>query len=126
VIPLTPSLTPKEYRALAKKRHKYGTADASQRTYAGRVYDSAKEMRRAQELDILLQDETIQAWWPQITFKLTVNGQLICRYVADFKVLYFDGRVEYEEVKGFETKEWKLKYKLFRALYPNVTLVVIK
>lgn len=126
MIPLSPTLTPAEYRAMLKKPHKYGIADASNRTYAGRVYDSAKEMRRAQELDLLKMDGTIIDWWPQYRVPLVVNGKSVCVYVADFRVLYPDSHYELEEAKGFETKEWKLKYKLFRALYPKVKLVVIK
>lgn len=123
---LTPLLTPTEYRKMLKKPHKYGVADVSGRTYDGRVYDSAREMVRAQELDLLKMDGTVQAWWNQYRVPLVVNGKTVCVYVADFRVLYPDSHYELEEVKGCETREWKLKHKLFRALYPKVKLVVLK
>jgi hypothetical protein len=44
----------------------------------------------------------------------------------DFFVFYPDGTCEGIEIKGFETKEWKIKEKLIHAHYPWLTLKVIK
>lgn len=111
---------------MLKKRHKYGVAEVAQRTYAGRVYDSAREMVRARELDLLKMDGTVQAWWNQYRVPLVVNGKTVCAYVADFRILYEDGHYELEEIKGCATREWRIKEKLFRALFPKVKLVVLK
>lgn len=44
-------------------------------------------------------------------------------YVADFRVAYADGRVEVIDTKGFRTKEYRLKLKLFRQKYPDIVFV---
>jgi len=48
------------------------------------------------------------------------------RYRADFMVCGKDGRIWIEDVKGFETKEFKLKKKLFDDRYPWLELQIIK
>jgi ribosomal protein L37AE/L43A len=48
------------------------------------------------------------------------------RYIADFKVVYQDGRVEIEDVKGVETAEFRLKRKLFEAAFPELTIKVVR
>ena len=62
----------------------------------------------------------------QVRWPLIVGGVRICAYVADFRVVNNDGADELFETKGYETPEWKIKHKLFRALYPNVKLTVVK
>lgn len=44
-------------------------------------------------------------------------------YKADFRVTYRDGRVEVIDTKGFQTKEYKIKKKLFLKKYPNVNFI---
>ena len=46
------------------------------------------------------------------------------RYLCDFEVFYADGTVEFIDVKGFETKEFKLKKKLVETHYPFELKVV--
>lgn len=45
------------------------------------------------------------------------------RYVADFLVVWTDGTVSVEDVKGMETDVFKMKRKLFEAQYQNLTIV---
>lgn len=85
--------------------------------YKGRIYDSKKEAARAQELDILKRVGEIKSWSPQPEFKIEHRGVKICVYRADFKVIYTDGRIEYEDVKGFKTDMYRLKKKLVAAFY---------
>lgn len=85
--------------------------------YSGRTYDSKKEAKRAAELDILVRVGEITSWFPQPVFRITHNGVEICKYIADFKVVYPDGRVEYEDVKGVKTDIYRLKKKLVKAFY---------
>ena len=40
------------------------------------------------------------------------------KYVCDFLVFWKDGTVTFEEVKGFETPEYKIKKKIVESLYP--------
>ena len=52
-------------------------------------------------------------------YKLIVEGQLICTHKPDFTLNYND-RVEIVEYKGHPTPDFKLKMKLFVALYPHI------
>ena len=54
---------------------------------------------------------------PQPTIDLTVNGIKVCRYVADFYVVKQGGEVVIEDVKGVKTAAYRLKAKLFKALF---------
>lgn len=45
-------------------------------------------------------------------------------YKADFEVWYKDGRHEIIDIKGFQTKEFKLKAKMFDYKYPNLILII--
>jgi hypothetical protein len=58
----------------------------------------------------------------QVTFDLTINGQKICRYVAD--AVWFDTTTQQRIVadsKGISTPVFKLKKKLMKALL-NITV----
>ena len=51
-------------------------------------------------------------------FQLSVLGVLICKYTADFK--YFDvtsGETIIEDAKGFPTRDYKIRKKLFEVLF---------
>jgi hypothetical protein len=101
-------------------------AKKEDRTYKGVVYDSKSEMLRAFELDALKAAGKILDWERQWPFTLAVNGITICKFVVDFRVRETPGNVYYEEVKGWETPEYKLKLKLFKAIYQNVDYRIIK
>ena len=61
----------------------------------------------------------------QPKFRLEVNGKLVCVYIADFR--YFDPSTTtmiVEETKGYHTRDYKLKAKLFQALYPQFRYIV--
>ena len=107
---------PSRVRNVAKK---------SDRTYKGVVYDSKAEMLRAFELDALKAAGKIISWERQVPFVLSVRGIVICKFVVDFKVKERPGVEYYEEIKGWETPEYKLKLKLFRAIYQNVDYRII-
>jgi len=98
--------------------NKYGVAPVGQRTYNGVVYASKAEAVYASELDLRVKAREIKGWVRQRKFVLDVNGKHICNYIIDFEVFFMNGEFEFIEVKGHETPEWKLKFKLFEALYP--------
>lgn len=104
-------------------KNKYG---ATKQHYNGYSYDSKLEASYAQELDWLIKANEIERWERQFKLSLDVNGIHICNYYVDFKVYYIDGRIEYHEVKGYETDVWKMKWKLSHALYPDNNFVLIK
>lgn len=98
--------------------------------YNGCSYASKAEARHAATLDVLLRGGAIKGWTRQVPIPLSVNGRPVCRYVVDFRVEHLDGRIEWVEVKGHETPEFKLKRKLFEAAYlqdhPGETYSVIR
>jgi hypothetical protein len=101
-----PSLTVED----APKRSKYGNRRTE---YGGMVYDSQKEASRAVELDLLKRTGEVLCWMPHVVFPLSKGVS----YEADFVVVYTDWHVEVEDVKGFRTKEYRIKAKLFKEKY---------
>lgn len=110
-----------------KRGNKYG---AKSSIYNGISYHSKKEAGRAQELDLLKKAGEIKDWERQHKIDLKVNGYHICNYYIDFKVTHNNGDIELEEVKGFETEVWRLKWKLTEAILskenPEIKLTVIR
>lgn len=98
--------------------------------YNGRKYDSIREANHAEELDWRMKAGEIKEVIPQYRISLDVNGVHIANYYVDFKVILKDGGIEFHEVKGFATKDWQLKWKLFEALIDEIEkgaeLLVIK
>lgn len=97
----------------------------------GIVFDSIAEMNRYCELKLLQRGGIIENLQLQPTFilqdKFTKNGVTYraIKYKADF--MYQDnGKTIVEDVKGFKTKEFLIKQKLFEAKYKNLTLKLIK
>lgn len=83
--------------------------------YKGEKYHSKKEAEYAKKLDLLKKAKKIQGWDRQLPIPIIVNGEKICKYIMDFVVTKNDGKVQYIEVKGYETQVWKLKWKLLKA-----------
>lgn len=91
----------------------------------GIVFDSAAEARRWCELKLLEKAGEIRNLTRQITVPLVVNGQIICRLRPDFA--FFEGQKRvYADAKGFETRDWKLKWKLAKAIFPSIEWRVLK
>lgn len=105
--------------AKAKRtRSKYGNQVAE---YQGEKYQSRKEARYAKLLDTLKRavrpEERVVSWERQVPFEIVINGVKVCKYLADFKVLFADGRTEIIDVKGMRTDIYKLKKKLVQACH---------
>ncbi len=95
----------------------------------GIQYHSKKEASFAAELNLRLKAHDIAGWQRQIKIPLDVNGYHIADYFIDFVIEHNDRTREYIEIKGMELPVWRLKWKLFEALYgkePNTKLTVIK
>ena len=99
-----------------RKKAKYNNTKCE---YRGSTYHSKLEAKYAQDLDLRVKAKEILSWDRQVKIELDVNGYHICNYYIDFIARYPDGTVEYSEVKGLATEVWKLKWKLFEALYSN-------
>ena len=111
----------RRYRGFS--RQKYGNIPSE---YRGNIYDSKAERNYALFLDSEQRKGRIKGWQRQVHFPLIVNGKRIAEVIWDFQVEYPDGHFEIAEVKGYPTETFKLKEKLFRALYPNQRLKIIK
>ncbi len=90
-------------------------------------HDSKFEAGKAWELEMLKKAGEIKDFEEQKVLDLVVNGYVVCTYKIDFIIHHLDGVTEYCETKGYATDTWKLKWKLFEALYgdlPDVKLTV--
>ena len=99
----------------------------------GITFDSRAESQRYCELKLLERAGKIKDLSLQHKFELQPsfkkNGKTIRAivYVADF--VYFDlERMAHviEDVKGYKTKEYLLKKKMFEYKFPDLTIVEIK
>jgi hypothetical protein len=105
----------------ARNRSKYGVrtdaAGKAARTMDGILFSSKKEMKRYQDLKLLFHYGKIGSLELQPRFKLEVNGQLICTYVADFRYVDLSSmKIVIEDSKGFKTPDYRLKKKLMKAI----------
>jgi hypothetical protein len=95
-------------------------------------YDSKKEAKRAAELKLLLRAGEIKDLQEQVRFELqpafrTKDGEAIRKieYIADF--VYYDNRKQAlicEDSKGFQTKDFLLKKKMFQFRYRDIVFLL--
>lgn len=99
----------------------------------GVLFDSKKEANRYRELKLLERAGEITHLEVQPRFELQPkfekNGKKYRSiiYVADFAYCETasGSQMVVEDVKGFETKEFKIKRKIFEHNYPDLSLRVI-
>ena len=88
------------------------------------------EAAYAQELDLRVKAGDIKSWKRQVKIDLRAYGKHICNYYIDFVIKHNDETEEFLEIKGMETPEWRLKWKLFCAQMeeenPAAKLTVVK
>ena len=101
-------------------------------TIYGITFDSKREANRYCELRLLEMAGKIKYLRLQHQFVLQPpfrkNGKTIraITYVADF--VYYDlerSKIVVEDVKGFKTKEYLLKKKMFEYKFPDLTITEI-
>lgn len=114
-------MTPRRF-TVGRARSKF---NAQKTEYAGAMYDSAAEARYAAELDLKCRTRQILCWQRQVPIRLEVNGILICKIVADFKITEVDGSITFYEIKGCETPIWRLKRKLLKACHGDIKYLVL-
>jgi hypothetical protein len=68
----------------------------------------------------------IKSFRTQVRYALKVNGVTITSHIVDFEVMANDGNLEVHECKGFATREWRIKKKLFEQCYQNIPYIVVK
>ncbi len=85
----------------------------------GVTFDSKKEASRYQELKLLERAGEIVELDLQKTFRIEINGCLVCKYKADFCYMD-DGVYIVEDTKSEITRKnrvYRLKKKLMKAVY---------
>ena len=80
------------------------------------MFDSKLEAARYVDLKKLEEGGVISGLQCQVPFKIEVNDQLICKYLADFVYRDCDGKRVVEDVKGKKTPVYALKKKMMRAI----------
>lgn len=96
------------------KKSKYGNKKV---TYAGQIFDSIGERDRYFYLQEAERQGRIKDLKCQVRFPLDVNGLKVCAYIADFVYFLPDGHRIVEDYKGAITDVFRLKAKLFKAIY---------
>lgn len=87
--------------------------------YNSQRFRSQLEAKYAQELDWLVKAGEVKEWEYEsrrCKFKLEFYGYYIASYTIDFRVEYTNGDIKYVETKGFETRDFKLKWNTFQAI----------
>lgn len=132
-------------RSDGKKGNKH---NAKKTEYDGKVYHSGMEADYAAQLDLMKRAKQIRGWERQvkISFGVCPNCARITytdkcfhcphekpfhltNYYIDFVVDHFDNTEEFVEVKGQETADWRIKWKLLEAVYgkdEDYKLTIIK
>ena len=92
------------------------------------TFDSKKEAKRFDELLILAKQGIIKNLTLQPEFEIipTIKWEKVTlrkiKYIADFKYEK-DNKIIVEDVKGFKTKEYQLKKRLFLLQNPNLEFI---
>lgn len=121
-------MTPQDVPAAkkVKGRGRIRKSPKADRTMDGIVFDSIAEMSRYQELELLRAAGHIKDLELQPVFTFQINGRKIAKYIADFR--YFDTvrQVDViEDVKGHKDSVFRLKHKMFKAFFPELTLTLV-
>lgn len=93
------------------------------RTADGIVFASKREMGEYLNLKMLERAGILVSIALQPRFPLVVNGVKIATYVGDFYCIDKDGVGFLYDAKGMKTEVYRLKSKLFHALYPHLRIV---
>ena len=103
-----------DYKNYENKKQKKKTKYRSYKTSVdGHTFDSLKEAEYYQNLKLRLKSNDIKGFCLQPTFILAPG----LKYKADFITFNTDGTYEVIDVKGFKTKEYIAKKKVFEDKY---------
>jgi len=92
-------------------RHKY---HAKPQKVDEIYFDSKKEAKYYGQLKLLQKAGEIVFFLRQVPFHIGPG----ITYRLDFMEFWKNGDIKFVEIKGFETKEWKIKKKLVESLFP--------
>lgn len=96
-------------------------------------HDSKLEANYCNRLLAMKQKREIISYDVQVPIELNVNGVLVCKHIVDFMIQFpnkspfipLPYQTECHDTKGVKTKDWVIKHKLFKALYPDIKYVVV-
>lgn len=108
----------KEYNNKSTKKTKYR---ANKTSVDGHTFDSKKEANYYLELKLRLQSGDIKGFCLQPTFILAPG----LKYKADFIVFNNNNTTDVIDVKGYKTKEYIAKKKVFEEKY-NLKIIEIE
>ena len=111
----------KEIGLSSPQKRRNGKYNAVARTIDGIRFQSKLEANRYLELKLLQKAGEIIRFHRQVPFDLPGG----IRYICDFLIIWKDGKITYEDVKGFETRAFKDKKKMVEALYPGVVIILV-
>lgn len=80
-------------------------------------FASKREAARFGDLQNLQRAGEISELRRQVPYVLSVNGVQVTRYIADAVYKDSDGTIIVEDSKGVQTEAFKIKRKLFRAVF---------
>ena len=80
-------------------------------------FDSKREFLRFCVLRLMERSGEISGLARQVKYRIEVAGTHVCDYVADFTYTTRDGKFVVEDAKGFRTPEYRLKAKLYKAVF---------
>lgn len=113
----------KQTRREAKAEAQQHVADRPRSKYRNKktrvgalMFDSKLEAARYVDLVRLQEGGVISGLQCQVPFKIEVNDQLICKYIADFTYLDCDRKKIVEDAKGKKTPVYELKKKMMSAI----------
>ena len=82
-------------------------------------FDSKLEARYYGVLKLMQREGSVLFFLRQVPIHIKgENSSPNVKYVCDFQVFFADGSVEFIDVKGVETPEFKIKKKLVESNYP--------
>lgn len=82
-------------------------------------FDSRAESRRWLELKLMEKCGMIRELERQVSYDLPVNGEIVCRYRADFVYRLPSGEITVEDIKSPAsiTAAYRIKAKLMKAIW---------
>ena len=99
------------------QRHNFNAKskyNAKKTEYNGVVYDSKKEAKYAEDLDLRIRAGEVVFYLRQVPFDLP--GKV--KYRVDFQEFHSDGTIHFTDVKGVKTAMYILKKKQVESLFP--------
>lgn len=108
---------------MKNSRSRFNKFGAKKTEVDGVVFDSKAEARCWYELKVRERAGEISDLKRQVTYKLEVNGHLVCKIVPDFE-WQENGRTVTADCKGMILPEFKLKAKLFKAIYGRCIIIL--